>query len=115
MIKISNKIIDKTIKYLNDNYSTKEDVYIKIAEGFEVVQDPTTGECGFGALDTKYKIICIPSLMEEEELIRTIAHEYRHFMQMCDGATTEEDFDEDDAENFADMILKEMESNNDKL
>lgn len=78
MIRISNKIIDKTIKYLNDNYPTKEDVYIRIAEGFEVVSDPITGECGFGALNTEYKIIFIPSIMENNELIRTIAHEYRH-------------------------------------
>lgn len=105
MIRISNKIIDKTIKYLNDNYPTKEDVYIRIAEGFEVVSDPITGECGFGALNTEYKIIFIPSIMENNELIRTIAHEYRHFMQMCDGV----DFDENDAEEFADRIVKELE------
>lgn len=104
MIKFSNKIIDKTIKHLNDNYPIKEDVYIKIAEGFDVVEDPETGEVGFGCFNTEYRIIYIPSLMEKEELIRTIAHEYKHVMQLFNN----EEFDEDEAEKFADKILEEM-------
>ena len=42
--------------------------------------------------------------MEKEELIRTIAHEYKHVMQLFNN----EEFDEDEAEKFADKILEEM-------
>lgn len=105
MLKFSNKTIDKTIKYLNDNYPIKEDVYIKIAEGFDVVEDPETGERGFGAFHTEHKIIFVPSIMEKDELIRTIAHEYKHAMQMFNN----EEFREDEANDFADKILKELE------
>ena len=100
MIKFSNK----TIKHLNDNYPIKEDVYIKIAEGFDVVEDPKTGERGFGAFDTEHKVIFVASLMGKEELIRTIAHEYKHAMQLFNN----EEFDEDEAEKFADKVLKEI-------
>ena len=106
MIKFSNKTIDRTIKYLNDNYPLKEDIYIRVAEGFDVVEDPKTGERGFGAFHTEHKVIFIASCMEKEELIRTIAHEYRHAMQLFNN----EDFNEDVANEFADKILKELES-----
>lgn len=104
MIKVSNKTIDKTITYLNDNYPIDKDVYIKIAEGFDVVEDPDTGERGFGAFDVEHRIIFIASVMEKEELVRTLAHEYRHAMQYFNS----DDFDEDDAEGFADKVLKEL-------
>ena len=105
VIKFSNKTIDRTIKYLNDNYPLKEDIYIKVAEGFDVVEDPETGERGFGAFHTEHKVIFVASCMEKEELIRTIAHEYRHAMQLFNN----EDFNEDVANEFADKILKELE------
>ena len=110
MIIISEDIIDKTIRYLNDNYSVDENVYIKIAEGYDVIETSPNGDRGFGVFDPNNRLIFIPSLMEDSELVRTIAHEYRHFMQYCDGARKEEDYDEKDAEEFADKILKELEN-----
>lgn len=108
MIKISNDTIDKTIRYLDKNYPI-DDIYIRIAEGFEVIEDPETGECGFAAFHTEARIIFVASMMEPDELIRSIAHEYRHAMQLCN----DEEFNEDDAEEFADKILRELKEGED--
>lgn len=118
MIRTSNKVIDKTIQYLNSKYSTKEDVYIKIAEGYDVIEANQDGDRGFGVFDADNNVIVIASEMEDEELIRTISHEYRHFMQKCNGAKKESDYDEKDAEEFSDKILneiKEKDNNNVKI
>ena len=104
MIRISNRIIDKTIRYLELNFPIDDDIYIRIAEGFEVVEDPKTGEKGFGAFHTDYKVICIASMMDAEGLVTTLAHEYRHAMQQFEG----KEFDETDAEEFANMVLEDM-------
>ena len=108
MILISEDIIDKTIKYLNDFHGTEQNVYIKIAEGYDVIETSPNGPRGFGVFDPSNRVIYVPSLMEDDELVRTIAHEYRHFMQYCNGARAEEDFDEEDAEMFADYVLKQI-------
>lgn len=103
MIKISNEVINSTIEYLNENYNVDEEVFIKIAEGYDVIEAPN-GERGFGVYDPETRTIYVPTEMEDEELIRTIAHEYRHFMQYNGN----DDIDEVDAEEFADMIVEEM-------
>lgn len=117
MIKISNKIIDKTIQYLNTNYCVDDTVYIKILEDYDCVMDKD-GEMGWAVLNTETKTIYIPALVSpiddsdkvdyEEEIIRRIAHEYKHFLQMCNGEELWTEQCEDDAENFADKIVTEI-------
>lgn len=119
MIKTSNKIVDKTIQYLNTNYSVADTVYIKILEDYDSIEVEENGKRVFGLFDTDTKTIYIPILISEkiikefginreEEIIRRIAHEYRHFMQMCNGAKSVDDFDEKDAEEFGKKIVKEI-------
>lgn len=117
MIKISNEIINKTIQYLNTNYCVDDTVYIKILEDYDSVVDKD-GEMGWAVLNTETKTMYIPALVipadenddinYEAEIIRRIAHEYKHFIQMCDGEELWTDKCEDDAENFADKIVTEI-------
>ena len=106
MIKIVNDTIDKTIKYLQERYPRDQVVYIHIAEGYDCVSDPD-GNKGFGVYVPEMQSIFIAEDIPEKEttLIETIAHEYKHFMQHCDG----EPYDEEAAEAFAWKILHELE------
>ena len=105
MIKIVNNTIDRTIRYLQEHYPRDETVYIHIAEGYDCVSDPD-GNMGFGAYVPETKSIYIAEDVQEKEmaLIETISHEYKHFLQHCDG----EPFDEEAAEAFAWMVLREL-------
>lgn len=131
MIKFCNYIFDKTIKYLNENYPVDEDVYLKPLEGYDCVEGPD-GEKGFAVIDIRSRIIYVPvdmtlidgnDITYDEEIICRIAHEYKHLLQWCEGEQFLEDDPnaevlEDEAEEFATKIVKEMleeegENNND--
>ena len=105
MIKIVNETIDKTIKFLQYQFPRYEDVYIHIAEDYDCVMAPD-GTKGFGVYVPDTRMIFIAGDVPEPEttLIETISHEYKHFLQHCEG----EPFDERDAEEFALRIVKEL-------
>lgn len=107
MIKIVNDTIDKTIKYLQENYPRDEAVYIHIAEGFECVED-RDGNKGFGVYVPEIQSIYVAWDVPDKEttLIESIAHEYKHFMQQCDG----EPYNEEAAEEFATQVVQELQS-----
>lgn len=104
MIKVFDEIINKTIDHLNKNYPVNDDVYIHICEGYDVVETPEG--TGFGVFVPSTKDIYIAAEVPEPELnlIKNIAHEYKHFMQMCNG----EEFDEDEAELFSEKVVAEL-------
>lgn len=120
MIKISNEIIDKTIQYLNTKYCVDETVYIKILEDYDCVMDKD-GEMGWAVFNTETKTMYIPALVPpiddsdkinyEEEIIRRIAHEYKHFLQLYNKEELWTEQCEEDAESFADKIVKELLNN----
>lgn len=105
MIKFVNETICRTIKHLNANYPMEQDVYIHIADGYDCIEGPD-GTKGFGVYVPEIKSIYIADDVPEPEttLIETIAHEYKHFMQHCAG----EPFDEDEAEEFALIVVREL-------
>lgn len=42
--------------------------------------------------------------IEEEQVLKTIAHEYKHYIQKCEGV----DFNEEKAEDFADYVYNKF-------
>ncbi len=109
MLKISNLEIDKTIKFLNENYPTDKDVFLHICEGYDTIETPDG--IGFGVFvkpETKDETPSIfiagdiPS--EDFQIIETLAHEYCHFIQYCE----EKEFSEEEAENFAKEVIDKL-------
>lgn len=98
-------LIYRTIQHLKDNYPTDKKPIWVICTGYDCIESPE-GEMGFGVFipETLEIYIATDVPQWEETLIETTAHEYKHFMQYCEG----EPFDEEEAECFAYMILAEM-------
>lgn len=96
------KIIKDTMEFLKKEYPQDREVKLVIAEGYDCIETPE-GEAGFGVFDTETLTIYIATDVPDPEasLIETTAHEYRHFMQLCEG----QPFDEEEAEAFALYIL----------
>lgn len=103
MIKIINNAIDNTIQYLDRFYGRKEKVYIHILEESDAVQAPD-GKMGFGVFCTENQHIYVAADIPEPEITvpHTIAHEYMHFLQWCEGRP----YDEKEADEFAEHILE---------
>ena len=107
MISIHSKTASNTISYLNDMYPTERELYIHIIEGYDTVE--VNGEIAFGVShipdnENENYEIWVAGDLPDEYLITTIAHEFAHFLQYCHG----EPFDEDEAEEFANKILEEL-------
>ena len=80
--KFVNDTIDKTIKYLQEQFPRDEEVYIHIAENYDCVVAPN-GTRGFGVYVPETRMIFIAGDVPDPEttLIETISHEYKHFLQ----------------------------------
>ena len=109
MIVLFNDTIHQAIKYLEENHPAEGKVYLHIAEGFDCIESPD-GQKGFGCYIPAEKCIYLagdlPELEEDAKetelaIVETLAHEYKHFMQHCEGR----EFDEEEAENFATQVL----------
>lgn len=109
MIKFVNEEIDKTIALLNFEYPTQKDVFIHVCEGYDTIETPEG--TGFGVFVKPESENEIPAIYiagdipnNDFEIVETLAHEYRHFMQWCNG----EDFFEEQAENFAKKVVEKL-------
>lgn len=107
MIHIHSKTTSNVIAYLNDIYPIDKEVYIHICEGYDTIE--VNGQVGFGVSRIPENAnenfeIWVAGDMDSEMLITTIAHEFKHFLQYCNG----QEFNEDDAENFANKISQEL-------
>lgn len=110
MIIFHDELVHKLIHYLDKFYPRINKVYLCILEGYDSVEVPNGGK-GFAAFDTITNHIYVPSEISEELkdqsdifLVSSIAHEYMHFLQKCDGKP----YDEDEAERFAEKVSKEF-------
>ena len=104
MILLVNDNVDKVLQYLDDKYAREEKVYIHIVEGADSIETPEG--IGFGVFHVKHQQIYVAADIEEAEINvpMTIAHEYKHFLQWCEGKP----FDDVEAEEFAQMVVKEI-------
>lgn len=98
------------MRYLDKYYPRKEKVYLRILEGYDCIETPN-GEMGFAVFDTDSNCIYVPGEVPEEAkdmaaavLITSVAHEYMHFMQKCDGKP----YDEDEANDFSCKIMNDI-------
>ena len=110
MIKIISNEVNEFIKYLNEKYKTEKDVYMHIIENCDVVKNPQTGTTAYGAYVSSpngdYNHIYIAGLCDE--VLWTIAHEYKHHLQKYNEQV---DFSEEDADNFADKVVNDFMEN----
>jgi len=112
MIKIINNIINDFIVFLNENYSTEQEVYIHIIENCDGIQAPDGG-IGFGVFDNttdNIYVACDYTFMDDRSILTTMAHEYKHFLQKYDNGI----YNEEDADEFAIKAYEEFISKQDE-
>ena len=102
MIKIINEEINDFIELLQKEYYNDSPFYLHICEGHDSIQDPYTESIAFGMFNRETNHCYVAGELETEQILKTIAHEYKHYMQKCDELS----FNEEDAENFAEDIYK---------
>lgn len=107
MIKFLNEEVNKTIVFLNSKYPMEKDVFIHVCEGYDTIETPEG--LGFGVFVKPEKENVVPQvyiagdmLNDNFQIPETIAHEYKHFMQWCNG----EEFSEEEAEKFAKEVVE---------
>lgn len=102
MLEIVSSDFLKATNYLIDNYPTDKRLIVHVMEGYDTIETPT-GK-GFGVFIPETLEIYIAGDMpgESEDLIKTLAHEFKHFLQYCDGKP----FNETEADEFAEEIYK---------
>jgi hypothetical protein len=117
MIKILNKFELDFIEFLNDKHFTDQEVKLSILHNYDCVggKDDT----GFAVYIPHFKTIMLPTEVPAEIgecanmedikvfIISNLAHEYKHFLQDVNG----EEFDEDEANKFADEVVEEYMGN----
>ena len=91
------EIINKTIEYLEKHYPQKQKVNVRIYEGYDCIETPTGVGFAVFCPDTLEIYLATDLPDYETTLIETTAHEYKHFIQYCEG----QPFDEEEAEAFA--------------
>ena len=102
MIKIISDEINDFLEFLNTEYPKDEWFYIHIYEGHDSIQDPYTESIAFGMFNRETNHCYVAGELETEQILKTIAHEYKHYMQKCDELS----FNEEDSEDFAEDVYK---------
>lgn len=100
MIKIISDELNDFLEFLNAEYPKDESFYLHICEGHDSIQDPYTEGIAFGMFGRENDECYVAGDLGIEQVLKTIAHEYKHFLQKYDSLN----FDEDDAEIFANLI-----------
>lgn len=106
MLEIASSDFLKASNYLIDNYPADKKLIVHVMEGYDTIETPDGS--GFGVFVPETLEIFIAGDMPEKEknLITTLAHEYKHFLQYCAGKP----FDEAEAEEFAEEIYRKVKS-----
>lgn len=106
MIKIISKEIDDFINLLEEEYVTDDEFYLHICEGCDTIEDPETGDVAFGMFGMHNNHCYVAGDLPIEQILKTIAHEYMHFIQKVESRET----DEEEAESYADLMYKKYET-----
>lgn len=107
MFRILNDFEYNFVKFVNEKHFTKQEVKLSILHNYESVAGETGN--GFAVYLPELKTIMLPTEVPEEVkdmkefVIHNLAHEYKHFLQDVNG----EEFNEDEADKFADEIVSE--------
>ena len=106
MIKILNDFESNFINFLNKKHFTNEVVKLSILHNYETVGDE---DMGFAVYIPSQNTIMLPTQVPEELsdmkdfIIHNLAHEYKHFLQDINN----QEFNEEEADQFADDMVKE--------
>ena len=107
MIEILNEYDLKFISYINKLKLTDKKVKLSILHNYQSVGS-SDDNIGFAVYLPEINTIMLPTERPEELadakdfIIHNLAHEYKHFLQDCNG----EEFNEDEADKFADDIVE---------
>ena len=107
MIRILNDFEHNFIKFLNGKHLTDKELKLSILHNYDCVNGGD--DTGFAVYIPHLKTIMLPTEVPEEVkdmkefIIYNLAHEYKHFLQDVNS----EEFDEDEANKFADEIVCE--------
>lgn len=120
MIRIINHKIDCFIRFLNGYLEVSKeipDVNIHLLEESDTIEAPS-GESSFGLFNTETNdiyIACGSEVMDNEQIIKTIAHEYMHVIQKyteikssVSTIITNSIYDEDKADKFAEDVYRKF-------
>lgn len=102
-----------TIYYLLKHYPRNQNITFTIFLDNDAVtvEDAEDDVYGFGVYLPEIERAYIAGKVHNPEIVSaTIAHEYKHYMQFCD----EQSYDEDEAESFAQQVLKQIEKEKEK-
>lgn len=105
MIAIHSDNIDRMLLHLDRNYEVEKKVYIHIVENCDCIEAPD-GSKGFGVFIPDEQSIYVVTDIPDTDINvpMTIAHEYMHFLQWCDGKP----YDDEEAEQFAKKVMCEI-------
>ena len=121
MIKLVDSDALGFVAFLNAKYPTPNDVYLTVLHGYDHTE-AQDGTKGFAVYSPKFNnqmgkdIIMLPGeypdagdLFNKMTVLESLAHEYCHHMQNCDGVLEEENSKkiERDAEKFAKKAVLE--------
>ena len=106
MIKLINDEIRAFTEYISDPKIAPVELYV--IPGFDAIQTPDREFASAVYNPKENRIIAAEGVSEElqGEVLRHIAHEYYHHIQKCNG----DDFDEDEAEDFAETMCQKWEN-----
>ena len=84
MIKIISDEINDFLELLQNEYSNDAPFYLHICEGCDSIQNPCTEGLAFGMFNRETNHCYVAGELEEEQVLKTIAHEYKHYVQKCE-------------------------------
>lgn len=104
MLEVASSDFLKAANYLRDHFPISENLTVHVVKGYDTIETPT-GK-GFGVFVPETLEIYIAGEMPEKEdgLIKTLAHEFKHYLQYRD----KKPFDEAEADAFAEEIYKKI-------
>lgn len=114
MIKMAPDYLLRFIDYLNTNYPTEQDCFITFLHGEKCVEysHSDSEKCvSFAEYDKHYRCMEVPTQYTNDKsprfLLESIAHEYWHHVQNCEGRLIDENRDilEKEAERKAIKIV----------
>ena len=105
MIVIHSDNVNRMLLHIDKNYSVDKKVYMHIIDDCDCIE-ARDGSRGFGVFIPYNQSIYVATDIPDAEINvpMTIAHEYKHFLQWCDGKP----YDDEEAEQFAEQLIREI-------
>lgn len=118
MLRILDDRTERFVKFLNLRYPCEADIRLMVLQGYDAVTSDASGVEGFAAFLPEPNLIMLPTdvpsavveigdaELTRDFVIHNLAHEYAHALQFNGQRKAAEDKLEEDADTFADEVLK---------